>query len=545
MFKHFSLLPGDEDIMGWNGDPWTVQASAMAPIYVPPPDNFTGTSGDDHYRGTLGNDTFDMSQGGDDVVKADAGGDYIYFAAAFTAADKIDGGADPDELVLGGDYSSQVVFGKATMTNVEDLELYGSEFGGGSYNFVLNDSCVAKGSYLRIHLNDSNQEPDFLNLDASAETNGDIFVQTAGKASDRIFGGGGNDFINGGRIINDTLGGGGGFDIVSFATAGQLVNVSLLLQGAAQDIGGGHFVTLSNFEGLTGSAGSGTDTLIGDDNANWIRTNGGNDNVQGNGGGDLILVDDFTAYTAVTVDGGSGSDTLSFWRSQVSGVTFSLALQGTAQATGEGGTVTATGFENLVGTDLFDDTLTGDAAKNKIFGGGGNDTLSGGDGNDTLYGDAIYGPKYTDTQDIGMSGFTVLLSGNGNDVLDGGAGKDKLIGRGGADSLTGGSGADKFIYDSVTDTLPGAGNRDIITDFSHAERDRIDLHAIDADITQSGDQAFHLGGNSFTGSPGELIQFLDGSGNTIVAGDVNGDGVADFEIQVAHAPTLVAGDFVL
>ena len=541
MSRHLPIIPSDEDILLANGVSWLSQAG----IGGPPPDDFTGTAGDDHYRGTLGSDDFDMSQGGDDVVKADAGSDYIYFGAAFTAADKIDGGADVDQLSLAGDYSSQVVFGKATMTNIENLDLFGSQSGGGSYNFVLNDSCVAKGSYLRVYLHDSNQEPDFLYFDASAETNGDIFVQTSGKASDRIFGGGGNDFINGGRIIDDTLGGGGGFDVVSFATAGQQVSVSLLLQGTAQDIGGGHMVTLSGFEGLTGSFGSGTDTLIGDDNANYIRTNGGNDAVQGNGGGDLILVDDYITYTAVTVDGGSGSDTLSFWKSEVSGVTFSLALQGTAQATGEGGTVTATNFENLVGTDLFDDTLIGDSGNNKLYGGGGNDTLSGGDGNDTLYGDAIYGPKYTDTQDIGMSGFTVLLSGNGDDQLDGGAGKDKLIGRGGVDSLTGGTGADKFIYDSVTDSMPGAGNRDIITDFSHAENDKIDLHAIDADITQAGDQAFHLGGNSFTGAPGELIQFLDGNGNTIVAGDVNGDGVADFEIQVAHAPTLVAGDFVL
>jgi len=511
------------------------------PGVAPPPDNFTGTSGNDKIAGTSGDDSFDMSQGGNDTVKGKAGNDIFYFGATFTAHDKVDGGAGYDTLDLNGDYSHGLTFGAKSMVDVEELDLNGSEFGGGSYDVTLDAANVKAGAYIRVYLQDNEQQSDFVNLNAAA-VSGDVFVQALGDAADHLVGGAGNDHLNAGRIMGDVIDGGAGFNVVDFTNAGQGVTVSLELQGASQDIGGGRSVTISHFEGLEGTGNA--DTLTGDDNANWINTNGGSDTVNANGGDDLVLAFDFAQGSAMVLNGGSGNDTLSFQNYFDSGVTFSLALQGTSQAAG-GITITASGFENLSGSDFFDDNLTGDGNANQLFGGEGNDTLSGGGGNDKLYGDAIYGPKYTDAGNAGMSGFTITETGSGTDVLDGGAGNDMLVGGLGADTLTGGTGADKFVYESVADSLPGAGNRDIITDFSHADGDKIDLHLIDADTTQHGNQAFHLGGSSFTHTPGELIQFSDGSGNTIVAGDVNGDGVADFEIQIAHAPVLVAGDFVL
>jgi Ca2+-binding RTX toxin-like protein len=508
---------------------------------APPPQDFTGTSGNDKISGTSGDDYFDMSQGGNDTVKGKAGNDEFNFGAAFTARDKVDGGAGVDTLDLSGDYSHGVTFGAKTMVNVEYLDLFGSEYGGGSYDITLNAANVKAGSYLLTYLMDNEQQSDFLNFDASAVA-GDIFVQALGDAADHIVGGAGNDHLNAGRIMGDVIDGGGGFNVVDFNNAGQGVTVSLELQGAAQDIGGGRTVTISHFEGLEGT--SNADVLTGDDSANWINANGGSDTVNANGGDDVVLAGDFTQGAALVLNGGDGTDTLSFQNYFYSGVTFSLALQGSSQAAGEV-TITASGFENLSGSDYFDDTLMGDGNANGLFGGEGNDTLSGGGGNDTLYGDAIYGPKYTDAGNFGMSGFTITETGSGSDVLSGGAGKDTLVGGLGADTLTGGTGADEFVYESVADSLPGAGNRDIITDFSHADGDKIDLHLIDADTTEHGNQAFHLGGSAFSDTPGELIQYADGNGNTIVAGDVNGDGIADFEIQLAGAPVLVAGDFVL
>src|ERR1051325_7247353 len=105
--------------------------------------HFTGTSGDDDFTGTAVKDTFDMSQGGNDHVFGQGGKDQIYFGAAFTADDEIDGGVLTVHhkikvlatVELKGDYSAGVVFGTTTMTNVAHLVLDA----GFSYNFTFND----------------------------------------------------------------------------------------------------------------------------------------------------------------------------------------------------------------------------------------------------------------------------------------------------------------------------------------------------------------------------------------------------------------------
>ena len=84
-------------------------------------------------------------------------------------------------------------------------------------------------------------------------------------------------------------------------------------------------------------------------------------------------------------------------------------------------------------------------------------------------------------------------------------------------------------------------NADRITDFSHAQGDKIDLAGIDADSGTSGNQAFvFIGSNAFSGDARQL-QYLDGT----VAGDLNGDGLADFRIHIAGDPVLGAVDFIL
>ncbi|PVZ34515.1 retention module-containing protein [Pseudomonas sp. URIL14HWK12:I11] len=90
---------------------------------------------------------------------------------------------------------------------------------------------------------------------------------------------------------------------------------------------------------------------------------------------------------------------------------------------------------------------------------GGDDTLNGGNGNDILFGQA------------------------GNDTLNGGNGDDILIGGKGNDILTGGAGADTFMWlrgDLNVDTTDSKGavtqkGADVITDFSKAQGDTIDL----------------------------------------------------------------------
>lgn len=110
--------------------------------------------------------------------------------------------------------------------------------------------------------------------------------------------------------------------------------------------------------------------------------------------------------------------------------------------------------------------------------------------------------------------------------------------------LSGGGDGDRFIFTTLEDST--VDKPDKVRDFSQAQGDLIDLSGIDADLTVAGDQAFFLGGNAFTGTPGELIQFIDAvSGDTILQGDAGGDGVADFGIALKDGPVLVAADLMV
>ncbi|WP_225767634.1 M10 family metallopeptidase C-terminal domain-containing protein [Inquilinus sp. Marseille-Q2685] len=86
---------------------------------------------------------------------------------------------------------------------------------------------------------------------------------------------------------------------------------------------------------------------------------------------------------------------------------------------------------------------------------------------------------------------------------------------------------------------------DRITDFSHAQGDRIDLSAIDARTAAAGNQAFSfVGAGAYTGVAGQL-RYVTVGGVTTIGGDVNGDKVTDFHITLTGAIALAAADFVL
>ena len=90
----------------------------------------------------------------------------------------------------------------------------------------------------------------------------------------------------------------------------------------------------------------------------------------------------------------------------------------------------------------------------------------------------------------------------------------------------------------------------MITDFKHLS-DKIDLKDIDASLKLTGDQAFKfIGQQAFHHIAGELHFIkVDKPGTaldmTIVEGDRNGDGVADFQIELSHLVALTKADFVL
>lgn len=155
--------------------------------------------------------------------------------------------------------------------------------------------------------------------------------------------------------------------------------------------------------------------------------------------------------------------------------------------------------------------VLGEGGQDSLRGGSANDTLKGGDADDTLSGDR---------------GDDLLMGGEGDDLIFGQQGRDTVIGGLGGDTL--GGNRDTYRYDSIVEST--FDNPDLITDLF--DEDVIDLSAIDADTLTSGNQAFTRV-EDFTGQAGQLRLKLDGEGDTLIEGDIDGDAVADFLIRAS------------
>lgn len=274
------------------------------------------------------------------------------------------------------------------------------------------------------------------------------------------------------------------------------------------------------------------------------------ENAVGGGGDDLIVANN----VANRIEGGAGSDTVSY-ETATRGVIVNLGTVGGTSGGAAGDKLIS--IENLVGS-AHNDIINGTRGANVIDGGsGGRDILIGGGGDDTIsYAHATAGvsidlDRSRAADDI-ISGFThavgsefndtitgnrdhnELSGGAGDDRIDGGKGNDVLNGGLGADTLTGDNGKDVFVFDSI-DTA-----RDVITDFK-TKQDTIDLSGIDAIDGSFDDDAFaFIGSSAFSNVAGQL-RFAGG----ILEGDVDGDGVADFSIQLQGRANLAIGDLIL
>ncbi len=484
--------------------------------------NFTviGGAGNDTITTGAGSDFIDASLGGVDTISMGGAagdpnqvGDDVYFGAAFTAADSVNGG-DPSlsSVELQGDYSAGVVFGAATMTNVGFLDI---ESGKGlnmsfDYSLTTNDANVAAGQTLTVFAKGLTAT-EFLHFDGSAETDGS-FAITGGAGNDVLTGGAGDDFFKG-DAGDDIIDGGAGKNRATFSDDSTGVTVTLLTPGHAQNTGDG-MDTLTNIQDVSG--GSGNDTLTGDNHANWLWGEGGSDTISGGGGNDIIQVGQLATGIIGTdvVDGGSANNTLSFDDNGTgsAGVTFSLALQGSQQATGTDN-ITATNFQNVTGSS-GGDTLTGDGNTNILYGGAGDDVLSGGAGNDTLYGDKVLVPADsplggdgpTDVQDAdpGTGGDDILMGGVGNDTLDGGEGSNTA-------SYADGTSAVKVnLTISGFQAVGGGLNSDSLINIQN-------LIGSDFNDTLTGNDA----DNTLTGGAGNDTFFTGGGNDTVVGGDGN------------------------
>lgn len=205
----------------------------------------------------------------------------------------------------------------------------------------------------------------------------------------------------------------------------------------------------SNIENVT--AGTGNDTIAGNDLANNLVAGAGDDSTTGGGGNDFL-------------GGNSGNDTLA----------------------GGSGTDSVRGGKG-------DDLLRGNQGQDVVFGDIGNDTMFGGKDSDDIRG------NQGDDQLFGDNGSDTLFGGKGNDILSGGDGADQVSGDLGDDALIGGDGADIFIFNDNTGS-------DIINDFDTS----IDTIQITTDVFASSQAVL----NALTFDSGNATLSL-GNGATI------------------------------
>jgi Ca2+-binding RTX toxin-like protein len=368
----------------------------------------------------------------------------------------------------------------------------------GLFFLDAHDEGVANGKYeLSAHRLGAAPAPVYSLID---DDDSDTGYLGSGQA-DAFLGGQGSDIIDG-QGGNDTAEGGGGADVVqggagNDALAGNLGDDEVsggdgndtLSGGAGNDLvlGDGEGLEVARSAGFADGA-PGADQLFGGSGDDTLDGLDGNDTMSGDIGNDAYIV-------------GSAGDVVS-----------ESANQGIDTVQSSLGYTLGANVENLTLDGAFNVSGTGNALTNVIYGNGGMNLLSGLAGNDTLNG------------------------GQGHDTLVGGAGKDLLTGSGGLD---------RMVFTSLSDSGALFAQRDAINTFAHG--DKIDLSALDARTTAAGNQAFTFVTN-FTHAAGQLQWDQVATNAWYVSGDVNGDAVADFSLNVYSAPgfgQLQSWDFIL
>ncbi len=351
----------------------------------------------------------------------------------------------------------------------------------------------------------------------------------------------------------------------------------------------------------------GSDLLSGGKNNDLLWGGNGNDFVYGGSGDDMIFIDrgnntfdggsgdnDALDFRAVRVIEGFFGASHSFEEAVVgfkvdleTGQTFASTL-GNDVYTDDYGTNAFTSIERYIMTGQAD-IMRGDDTGDVFEMSGGDDFVEGRGGADRLFGDAGVDTASYESSSAGVDvdltrsaqiggdaeGDELLLienlkgsansdrlfGNNGNNLIDGGGGSDDIAGGGGRDTLRGGSGADAFIFEEVSESNGNFDHRDLIEDFGRfivdftgrrVPGDKIDLAAIDADQRSGrvGNQEFDfVGSEAFTGvGQVRVVQAQDTEGRnfSFVQAEVNGDGIADFQISVftTNNTLLTASDFI-
>jgi Ca2+-binding RTX toxin-like protein len=508
-------------------------------------DILNGGGGDDELIGGPGNDTIEGGEGNDSFYLTSGGGTDVYR-----------GGNGSDWVVMNTVAPIQVAWQGGTGVTLSLATTSAQAIVGGSVQLFDIENILGS------------QFADSLRGSAADNTlngaGGDDTLDLADGGSDTAIGGAGNDvfYMGGALSAGDSLNGGDGTD-------------TLVLQGnyAGLTLAAGH---LTGIEGISIQSGSVTkwrpdngsrfDYNLASVNANVASGQQMRVNAQSLLAGEDLTFDGsaetdgrflfYGGFGADVLTGGTGNDVFFFEAGRLGAgdvarggdgndaVVVSGAPSGTAvlAVTIEAGALSS--IESL----SFNGRFASDPAARPGYAA----TLK--NGNIAAGGTLIVnGSSLEASQGLDFDGSQVadgrlrIFGGAGGDTLRGGALDDVIYAAGGGDLLIGGAGADVFQYRSIGDSQGVA--CDLIGDFQ-LSLDKIDLGQIDANINAGGDQAFtFIGTAAFSSVAGQLRYSYDSTSNLFtIQGDVNGDGVTDFQLYASPttpgAP-LQATDFAL
>ena len=524
-------------------------------------DYLVGDAQYNEFYGHNGADILDGGEGGDllygddkdDTLKGGGGDDIL------------DGGHDRDTLKGGGGANS---------------------LRGGQGIDTADYSASSLAVYVDLaqnfgHLGDANGDTfdSVENITGSAYNdllvgNSEWNTINGGDGLDEIAGGAGNDTLDGGRG-NDIMSGGTGQDVFYADSAGDFV-VELAGEGFDNVYASVSYtlapdVAVERLRAVDYFAMTAID-LTGNNLANEILGNLGNNVLNGGGGADLLegyrgddtyFVDN--ADDVIHEYDGNGTDTVNASGSYTLAAEVSAETLQTTDAAG-------TSSIKLVGNE-FANIVIGNSGNNILSGGGGGDTIRGLGGNDTYFvdnaNDVVVEAAGQGTDNVNTSVSYVLKAGVavetlrttnaagttainlvGNEftnILIGNAGNNALNGGGGSDTMRGLAGNDSYAVDSAADRIVeaiGQGTDSVSASVSYTLAAGVSVETLRT-ANPAGTTAINLTGNALnnivTGNAGANI--LNGGGGVDRLTGGAGNDVFMFNTTLAATNVDIITDF--
>ena len=448
-------------------------------------DLVNGTEGADIIDGLEGDDTV-LAGGGDDEVNGGDGDDILF---GEEGDDTLVGDRGADEMI-GGDGDDRMIWNNGDGSDLME--------GGDGYDTAEVNGSDSLGDTFRVRAGEDGRV-DF------ARTNfGNFSLDIGSTEYLEIFGGGGDDFIQGGNGLADLiklkLYGGDGNDTIRGGDGNDLI------RGGADD------------DELFG--GKGDDTLIGDGGADIMKGNDGNDRMIWNNGDGSDVMRGGADWDTAEVNGSDSSGDVfniragedgrvDFARINFGNFTLDIGTTEVLEVNGGGGDDVITGRVGLA--DLIKLELSGGAGNDTIRGGDGDDYISGGDDDDDL---------------SGGQGDDVIVGDRGADIMKGNAGNDRMIWNNGdgSDVMEGGNGWD-------TAEVNGSDDAGDAFRISAGEDGRVDFER-----TNFGNFTLDIGST-------EVLEVNGGGGNDFIKGEAGLAGLIDLKLSGgAGNDTLIGGD---